>query len=725
MQKETFRISELDCAEECNLLRKAMEGRPGIGRLDFDVIGRKMHVSYDPKIIDSEKILAMIHSTGLHASLHTPKEEEEELLFWQKHGRLILCITSGAFLLIAFILNLMGSTSFGDVGGLNPSYDFPPFGITILYLAAIVAGGWFTAPKALASAKRFSPDMNVLMMVAVIGAIAIGQLFEGATVIFLFSVALLLESWSVERARKAISSLLDLSPTLARLMSNGDLIEKKVEDVSIGEKLLVRPGEKIPLDGEVISGSSSVNQAPITGESMPVSKKVGDPVFAGTINEDGALEIRVTKGANDTTLARIIQMVQDARMRRAKSEKWVDRFSRVYTPIMMILAISVAVIPPLFFDEPWLEWIYRGLVMLVIACPCALVISTPVSIVSALTSAARAGVLIKGGVYLEAAGKLDAIAFDKTGTVTIGKPQVQQIIPLNHHTEEDLLEIAAKLELPSEHPLGRAIVAKAAEKGIKPSPAQDFQIFKGLGAEATIDGERYWIGSHRFMHEQKRKESPEAHDKALELEDAGHSVVAIGDFTHICGLISVADEPKPYIRATLSAMKDLGIKKLIMLTGDNQKTAETLAKEVGLEDFLAELLPEDKVSAIEKLKKEHMTIAMVGDGVNDAPAMAASSFGIAMGAMGTDAAFETADIVLMTDDLSQIPWLIRHARRALKIVKENIFFALGVKALFITLALFGLATLWMAIAADTGASLLVVFNGLRLLRKKPWKFTES
>ncbi|NGX38024.1 MAG: putative cadmium-transporting ATPase [Chlamydiae bacterium] len=721
MRKETFRIQELDCAEECNLLKRAMEGRPGIERLDFDVIGRKMHVRYDENAIDSEKILMMIRSTGMQASLQEAKEEKHT--FWQKNGHLILCIASGIFLLIGFILNLTGPTSFGDVGGFDPSYDFPPFGVTIFYLGAIITGGWFTAPKALASAKRLSPDMNVLMLVAVIGAIAIGQVFEGAAVIFLFSVALLLESWSVDRARRAISKLMDLSPTLARVMINGELIEKKVEGISIGEKLLVRPGEKIPLDGEVVGGSSTVNQAPITGESMPVPKNAGDTVFAGTINEDGALEMQVTKGANDTTLARIIQMVQDARMRRAKSEKWVDQFSRVYTPIMMSLAVGVALIPPLFFGEPWLEWTYRGLVMLVIACPCALVISTPVSIVSALTSAARAGILIKGGVYLEAVGKLDAIAFDKTGTVTIGKPQVQKIVPLNQHTEDDLLEIAATLEMSSEHPLGRAIIEKAAERGIKPTLAQDFQIFKGLGAEATIDGERYWIGSHRFMHEHERKETPEAHDAALEMEDAGHSVVAIGDFTHICGLLSVADEPRPYIRATLSAIKELGIKKMIMLTGDNQKTAESLAKEVGLEHFLAELLPEDKVHAIEKLKAEHAVVAMVGDGVNDAPAMAASSFGIAMGAMGTDAAFETADIVLMTDNLAQVPWLIRHARRALKIIKENIFFALGVKALFILLALFGWATLWMAIAADTGASLLVVFNGLRLLRKKEWKFT--
>lgn len=715
MQKETFVIQELDCPEECSLLKKALDNKPGIKRLDFDVINGQMDVTYDPTRTDSEKILELVRSTGMHVSL---KQNGIKLTFWQKHGRLILCLTSGILLFIGFLLHLIGPTDFGDVGGFEPSFDFPPLLPTLFYFGAVIAGAWFVAPKAVNSAKHVSFDMNVLMVVAVIGAVCIGQLFEAATVIFLFSLALLLESWSVDRARKAISALLDLSPKLARVKENGNLTEKKIEDVSIGEIILVRPGEKIPLDGEVTSGTSSINQAPITGESMPISKKENDLVFAGTVNEDGALEIRVTKGANDTTLARIIQMVQEARARRAKSEQWVDRFSRIYTPLMIGLAFAVAILPPLFFHEPWIDWIYRGLVMLVIACPCALVISTPVSIVSALTSAAASGVLIKGGIYLEAASKLDAIAFDKTGTITIGKPTVQQIIPLNDHTEDDLLQIAAQLEMPSEHPLARAIVEKASEKGITPSPAENFQIFKGLGAEADIDGQRFWIGSHRFMHETKRKESADAHDTALTLEDAGHSVVAIGDFTHICGLISLADAPRENIEATLSSIQELGVSTLVMLTGDNQKTAQSLAKKVGIDTYLAELLPEDKVKAIEELKKTHPMIAMIGDGVNDAPAMATSSFGIAMGAIGTDAAFETADIVLMTDDLSQIPWLIRHARRTLKIIKQNISFALGLKALFIILALFGLATLWMAIAADTGASLLVVFNGLRLLRKK-------
>ncbi|MBS0629892.1 MAG: cadmium-translocating P-type ATPase [Verrucomicrobia bacterium] len=691
MQRETFHIRELDCAEESHLLQKALEKESGIKRLDFDVLNRQMIVTYDATVTDSEKILNMIRSTGMTPSLSLQKEK--------KWGRFILCLCSGFFLLCGLI-----------------------FHHRIFYLLAIVSGGWYVAPRAWASAKHLSFDMNLLMAIAVFGAIAIGQSSEGATVTFLFSVALMLESWSVERARRAISKLLDLSPTLARVMEEGGVIEKKVEDVAIGDRILVRPGEKIPVDGTVLSGSSSVNQAPITGEAVPSIKQPGDPVFAGTINDEGALEIKVTREANDTTLSRIIQMVQEARTKRAKSEQWVDQFSKIYTPCMLLLALGLAIIPPLFAKGDWLEWIYQGLVMLVIACPCALVISTPVSIVSALTAAARTGVLIKGGIFLEVMGKIEAIAFDKTGTVTLGRPKLQRIVPFSGHNEKELLEIAVQLEMGSEHPLARAIIEKAALEKLPMMPAENFQAFKGLGAEGTINRKRYWIGSHRFMHEQGRQESNEAHAKALELEDAGHSVVAIGDFTHICGLMSFADESRPNISETIMAIKELGIKKVVMLTGDNQKTAASLADQVGIEDFFAELLPENKVEEIEKLKKQHTTVAMVGDGVNDAPALAASSCAIAMGAIGSDAAFETADIVLMKDDLGKIPWLIRHARRALAIVKQNITFALGVKAIFIILAGFELATLWMAIAADTGASLLVVFNGLRLLS---WKSTEN
>jgi len=714
METLSFRIPELDCSEECSLIKKAFSKHKGIEKLDFDVLSQTAEVTYDPTKIDAKKIEAILRSTGMQIF---PKEGAP-LSFWQRRGRLILSAASGIFWLIGLILHLIGPTSFGDIGGFTPHYEHLPWPVLSFYILAIVAGGWFVFPKAIKSAKALHLDIHILMVIAVFGSMAIGQWFEGATVTFLFAVALLLESWSVEKARKAIGALLDLSPKRAKVLVDGKVVEKGIEEVAVGDRVMVAPGERIPLDGVVVKGSSTVNQAPITGESIPVEKGKGDSLFAGTINEEGGLTFEVTKKMEESTLSRIIQMVQEARKKRAKSEQWVDRFARVYTPIMLGLATLFAIVPPLVFGLPWIDGIYRGLVLLVIACPCALVISTPVSIVSALTRSAKSGALIKGGAYLEVMGKLKTIAFDKTGTITQGKPRVQKIVPLNTKSEKELLAIAASMEAQSEHPIARAILQRAAESQVSFTPAEDFQSFKGLGAEGTIDGKRYWIGSHRFMHEKRRAETQEAHEAAVALEDAGHSVVAIGDFTHICGLISVADEPRPLVREVISSLKGLGLKQTVMLTGDNMKTAANLAGKIGIGHYFAELMPEDKVGKIEELKKSGFPIAMVGDGVNDAPAMATSSLGIAMGAMGTDAAFETADIVLMRDDLTLLPFLVRHARRTLNIIKQNIWFALGVKALFILLALFGWATLWMAIGADTGASLLVVFNGLRLLNKQ-------
>jgi Cd2+/Zn2+-exporting ATPase len=494
---------------------------------------------------------------------------------------------------------------------------------------------------------------------------------------------------------------------------DGEILEKRVAEVPVGVTVLVRPGEKIPLDGQVTKGSSTVNQAPITGESSPVPKAPGDEVYAGTINEDGALEFKATRAANDTTLARIIHLVQEAQSHRAPTEQWVERFARYYTPVMMALAAAIAVMPPMFFSASWMEWIYRGLVILVIACPCALVISTPVSIVSGLAAAAHNGVLIKGGKYLEAAGRLRALALDKTGTLTCGHPEVQQIVPFSGHTRQELLERAAALEAHSEHPLARAILRKADAEGISVGPAENFLAIKGKGAEGLVNGRPYWIGSHRLMDE--KGQPPEIHDKAEELEDAGHSVVALGSGQHICGLLSVADAVRDNAPEVVRAAKDLGIRKVVMLTGDNEETARAVAEVTGVDDFRAKLLPEDKVEAVESLVGEFGQVGMIGDGVNDAPAMAVSTVAIAMGAMGTDAAIETADIALMSDDLSKLPWLMGHSRRTLGIIKQNMIFALGLKFVFIVLTLLGVASLWMAIAADMGASLLVIFNSLRLL----------
>ena len=694
MKKLAFKVAGLDCAEEIRILEKALAHREGIQELEFDVLHAKMVVTFDPSLTHTENILNQVKQAGMRASLWSDQEKLKKTGLWNRHGRLVTTVLSGCFLIGAIVLDAQ------QIKEAN-----------LLYFLSMLFGAYFVVPKAFLALKRMQPDMNLLMVIAIVGAMSIQQLFEGAAVAFLFSVALLLEHWSVGRARQAVAALMDLSPTKAYVMDAGEML---VEQVKIDDRVLVKPGEKVPLDGVIEKGETSINQASITGESLPVAKKKGDRVYAGTINEEGAFEYRVTKKAEDSTLARIAQMVQEAQSKRASSQQWVERFAKIYTPLMISLAVLIAVLPPFLGLGTWTEWFYQALVVLVVACPCALVISTPVSIVSALTSAARHGVLIKGGMFLEVPGKLQALALDKTGTLTLGRPEVQAIIPFNQHTEEELLERAAALEALSEHPLARAILKKAKERGIQVECAENFQITKGKGAEGLFRGTRYWIGSHRFMHEMKQ-ETADIHQKALDLEDVGHSVIAIGNNRHVCGLISVADAPREGMTQIIQEIHDAGIQKIVMLTGDNQPAAAAIAKHVGVDGFEAELLPEDKVRAIERLKGKWKQVAMIGDGINDAPAMATASLGIAMGAMGTDAAIETADIALMSDDLSKIPWLIHHSRRTLKVIQQNIFFALGLKGVILGLAVGGMASLWMAIVADTGASLLVVFNGLRLL----------
>ncbi|MHA1525006.1 MAG: heavy metal translocating P-type ATPase, partial [Alphaproteobacteria bacterium] len=555
-----------------------------------------------------------------------------------------------------------------------------------------------------------------LMVIAVAGAVGIGEWFEAAAISFLFALSLLLESWSVGRARRAIAQLLDLAPpTVILKLGDGEEKEVAAAEVAVGARFVIKPGDRIPLDGQVVQGASAVNQAPITGESVPVLKEAGAQVYAGTINGEGALEVESTKRAEDTTLARIITMIEEAQGRRAAAEQWVEKFAKIYTPLVIALAIAVFVVPPVAFAGAWEDWFYRALVLLVIACPCALVISTPVSIVSSLAASARQGVLIKGGVYIEQPAHLKAIAFDKTGTLTRGEPAVVEIVPLNGHSQVELLERAAALEARSTHPLAQAILERAEEQKVEVSPALDVKILPGKGVTGSFKGDEFWLGSHRYLLE-RGQQTPEISLKAEALERGGNTVVVIGNATHVCGLIALADTVRPTARAMITALRQGGIEHLIMLTGDNQATAKAIAAEVGIDEVRAELLPEDKVAAVAELVEKYGTVAMIGDGVNDAPAMARASFGIAMGAMGSDAAIETADIALMTDDLDKLPWLVGHSKRTLAIIRQNIVFSLGVKVVFVVLTFAGFASLWGAIAADVGASLLVVSNALRLLR---------
>lgn len=716
-----FKVHGMDCAEEVAVLKQAVGPKVGgEDRLAFDILNGRMIVSTTAGGPNEADVVQAVHATGMRAE---PWRKDEPAAagstFWERHGRTVTTVISGISLASGFVLHVLlagGISAALGSEGLGVTHDVP-IPVRVLYSLAVIAGGWFVAPKALYAVRRLRPDMNLLMTIAVIGAIGIGEWFEAATVSFLFALSLALEAWSVGRARRAIEALMELAPPVARVLENGAAREVSSDRVPIGSLLLVKPGEKIPLDGVVVRGVTAINQAPITGESVPVTKEPGAQVFAGTINGDGALEVQSTKPASDTTLAHIIRMVGEASSRRAPSEQWVERFARVYTPTVLIGAVLVLLIPPLVFGGSWAVWLYRSLVLLVIGCPCALVISTPVTIVAALAAAAKNGVLVKGGTHMEAPARLRAIALDKTGTLTRGEPEVLEVVALNGHTDVELLQRVAGMEAQSDHPLARAIVRHTTERHIQPLPVDDFQIVQGKGATARIDGNQYWIGSHRYL-EERQQETPEIHDRLEKMAADGRSVVVVGDQRHVCGLIAIADAVRPEARSIVEALRRQGIAHVVMLTGDNEATARAIAAQTGVKEVKAELLPADKVRAVEELVDKYHAVAMVGDGVNDAPAMARATLGIAMGAAGSDAAIETADVALMSDDLSKLPWLIRHSSRTLAIIRQNIVLSLTVKAVFVVLTFIGFASLWAAIAADMGVSLLVIVNALRLLNSE-------
>lgn len=589
-----------------------------------------------------------------------------------------------------------------------------------LAAAAVVLGGWFLLPSAWQAARRLRPNINLLMVIAVTGAVVIGEWAEAATVVVLFGVAEWLEGWADRRARRAVRALLELAPETALVKADGNTVEKPVAEVAVDAVVVVKNGERIPLDGNINMGRSAVNQAPITGESVPVDKQPGDSVFAGSINGEGSLEIRVTKAAGDTTLARIIRLVEDAQEQKAPTQRFVDVFARYYTPSVAVIALLIFLIPPLMAGADWNTWLYRACVLLIIACPCALVISTPVSVVAGLTALARRGVLVKGGAHLETIGKLKALAMDKTGTLTEGRPRVLEVQAVTGEADK-ALEIAAAIDDHSSHPLARAVVAHAHERGLKFTLGTDYQSRVGRGAEATVAGLPCFVGNHRFAHELGVC-SPDLEHRLGEIEARGQSVVIVGEKSangrpgQVFGILAVGDSVRDNARAAIAALHAAGVSELVMLSGDNQRTVDAIARGVGIDTARGDLLPEDKVAAVKSLREKHGFVGMVGDGVNDAPAMASASVGIAMGAAGTDAAIETADIALMQDNLAMIAEAVRVGRRTLGIIRFNITFALALKALFLGLAVFGITSLWLAILADTGATLLVVANALRLLR---------
>lgn len=712
-----FRIHGMDCAEEVAVLKREVgPAVGGEGNLAFDILNGKMSVAAGSPA-SADAVQAAVVRAGMRAE---PWRDEKTAVsredFWERNRRTVLT-TAGAGLLALALLVHGSSAGVRAAVGLAEHAAGPPLAAKLLYLLSVLASAWTVLPKAWIAAKRLRPDMNLLMTVAVAGALALGEWLEAASVAFLFALSLALEAWSVGRARRAVAALMDLSPPTARLLRDGGREELVPPgEVPVGARFLVRPGDRIPLDGRVVEGTGGVDQSPITGESVPVEKRAGDEVFAGTINGDGLLTALSTKPASDTTLARIIRMVGEAQSRRAPSEQWVERFARVYTPAVMGVALLVLLVPPLVLGGAWGVWVYRALVLLVIACPCALVISTPVSIVAALAASARNGVLVKGGLYVETPARLKAIAFDKTGTLTEGKPAVVEVVPLGGLTAAELLERAASLEARSTHPLARAIVAEATKRGLPVRPAEEFRILPGKGAEGRVGETACWLGSHRYL-EERGQETPEVHERLEAMTRAGRTVVVVGTADALSGFIALADRVRPESKGVVAALHAAGIEHVVMLTGDNRGTAEAVAAETGVDEVHAELLPADKVARVEGLVAKYGAVGMLGDGVNDAPALARATLGIAMGAAGSDAAIETADVALMSDDLSKLPWLVRHSRRTLSVIRQNIAFSLGVKAVFVVLTFAGFSSMWAAIAADMGASLLVVFNGLRLLRR--------
>ena len=599
----------------------------------------------------------------------------------------------------------------GAVLSFRYAETYPP--AIVLFAVSIVIGGAEIFRTGFKNLVRFDFDMKTLMTIAIIGAVIIGEWREGAVIVFLFAVSEALEAYSMNKARQSIRLLMDIAPPSALVKRGSELLELPTEDIVKGDILIVKPGQKIAMDGLVLTGTSTINEAAITGESIPALKGQGDEVFAGTINEEGALEVTVTKLVDDTTIAKIIHLVEEAQAEKAPTQMFVDKFAKYYTPAIIVLAAFVAVVPPLLGAD-WKTWIYQGLAVLVVGCPCALVVSTPVAIVTAIGNAARQGVLIKGGIHLEETGRLRAIAFDKTGTLTKGYPEVTDFIPSGSVDKVKLLESIAAVESLSQHPLAKAVVNYAHGNGAEKIEASNFQSVTGKGAYAIIDGVETYIGSIDWAQELSSIPE-EALQQATELQRAGKSVMAVVIGSDYSGLLAVADPVRAESFEVLRKLKKIGLAHTVMLTGDHPDTAKAIATQLDMADVRGGLMPADKLTAIKQLRDKYGRVAMVGDGINDAPALAASTVGIAMGGAGTDAALETADIALMADDLEKLPYTISLSRKTLRIIKENIMFALGLKVVALLLIIPGLLTLWIAIFADMGATLLVVLNSLRLL----------
>lgn len=701
MTEKTYRIEGLSCTNCAGKFEKNVKQLPGVTSATVNFGASKISV-------EGQTTIEELEEAGAFENLIIRDDQENDEQVRSKESfikRNIALIISLGFILVAVISQL----SLGEDHLLTKA----------LYILAIIIGGFDLFKEGFSDLIKLDFSMESLMTIAIIGAAFIGEWAEGSIVVILFAISEALERFSMDKARQSIRSLMDIAPKEALIRRNNVEQLVSVDKIDIDDIMIIKPGQKIAMDGLVINGHSSVNQAAITGESVPVEKQLDDEVFAGTLNEEGVLEVKVTKKVTDTTIAKIIHLVEEAQGERAPAQAFVDKFAKYYTPFIIIMALLIVVVPPLFFGGDWNKWLYQGLSILVVGCPCSLVISTPVSIVSAIGNAAKNGVLVKGGVYLEEIGHLRAIAFDKTGTLTKGKPVVTDFIATSSETDINYLSIISSLESLSQHPLASAILNEADKTNVdyKSIQIEDFQSITGKGLTGIHQSIRYYIGSPKLFSASVIEETA-VKVQYRQFQEQGKTAMYFGTDEQILGVIAVADEVRDSSAAVISELHKLSIEHTIMLTGDNTKTAESIGKQLGVTEIKGDLMPQEKLDSIKALRTTYNKVAMVGDGINDAPALAASTVGIAMGGAGTDTALETADVALMGDDLQKLPFIVRLSRQTLKVIKQNITFSLGIKLLALLLVIPGWLTLWIAIVADMGATLLVTLNGLRLMKVK-------
>jgi len=740
----TFGVPEMDCPSCAGTVSGAVEGVDGVASVETRPTAGQVEVRYDPARTDTGRIADAIEGAGYPIE----GDDGDRQSVWRSR-RAHKTWASGLLLAAGLALTVLFpgvNVVVGSVLGTEHALA------DVLFLGAILIGGEVIVRGGYRSARNRSLDMDFLMTVAILGAVTASLVFaeelyfEGATLAVLVNVAELLERYSMDRARTSLRELMDLSPDEATVRRDGDTVTVPVEEVAVGDVVVVRPGEKFPVDGTVVDGESAVNQAPVTGESVPVDKTVGDDVYAGTITETGYLEVETTATPGDDTLSRIVELVEDAESEQTDREQFVDRFASYYTPLVVGFAVAVAVGPPLVLGGAPAVWFLRGLTLLVLACPCAFVISTPVSVVSGITSAAKNGVLVKGGSHLEAMCEIDAVALDKTGTLTTGELTVTDVIGVNGNSETDVLRCARGLEARSEHPIGEAIVDHASERSVRGRSVEEFESITGKGVEATVGGRRHYVGKPGLFEElgfdlshvhaatdgglvtTRSRALCERNDCLDLLEDVvpalqseGKTVVLVGTDEQLEGLVAVADTVRPGAAGAVDRLRELGVEEVVMVTGDNERTARAIAEQVGVDGFRAELLPEQKVAAVRELDDRHEGgVAMVGDGINDAPALATATVGVAMGAAGTDTALETADVALLGDDLSKLPYLRALSMRATGVIRQNVWSSLAAKAILAVLVPFGYVPIWLAVlVGDAGMTVGVTANAVRLSRVTP------